>query len=66
MSKINTGAQIVLAALVLGQPAFAFLAALSPPALVAGLTYAVGVTTVASGLGYLVVWGRTVEGPGIS
>ena len=64
VSKINTGTQIVLAALVLGQPAFAFLEALTAPVVVPVLTYAVGVTTVASGLSYLVRWGRTVERPG--
>ena len=50
ISKINTVAQIVLAAVVLGDLAFAVVAA----PLIPGLVYAAAATTVASGTAYMV------------
>ena len=50
ISKVNTVAQIVLAAVVLGDLAFAVVAA----PLILGLVYATAATTVASGAAYMV------------
>ncbi len=50
ISKVNTVAQIVLAAVVLGDLAFAVVAA----PLILGLVYATAATTVASGTAYMV------------
>ena len=50
ISKVNTVAQIVLAAVVLGNLAFAVV----PAPLILGLIYAPAATTVASGAAYLV------------
>ena len=53
ISKVNTMAQIVLAAVVLGDLAFAVV----PAALILGLIYATAATTVGSGAAYL-LWLR--------
>ncbi|PBC11306.1 CDP-alcohol phosphatidyltransferase family protein [Mesorhizobium sp. WSM3859] len=60
VSKANTAAQIVLAALVLGELAFA--AHLGP--LRTGLILLTGVLTVASAAAYLVAWLRHMSGYG--
>lgn len=52
ISKLNTGLQIALAALILAAGAFAF----SAPETVRWLTFVVGLTTAASGALYLVRW----------
>ncbi len=54
VSKANTVAQIALAACVLASLG----GLIAAPALVQGLVYAVGLTTVLSGAGYLVNWAR--------
>ena len=57
ISKINTAAQIVLAAVVLGGIAFG----LGVAPLTNVLVYAVGATTAVSGAIYLVQWGRRIS-----
>lgn len=54
ISKINTAAQIALAAGVLGSLGLSFQA----DWFIGPMTYAVGATTVASGLAYLITWSR--------
>ncbi len=59
ISKINTLAQIVLAAVVLGMAAFVLAgSAAAGSDLYWALVYLVAVTTLLSGAGYLVRWGR--------
>ena len=54
ISKANTVTQITLAAVVLGQLAYAF----PPPGFTAPLILVVAATTVLSGGRYVVEWGR--------
>ena len=54
ISKLNTAAQIVLAALVLAGGAFNIL----PDGVIQALIWVVGLTTALSGINYLVKWGR--------
>lgn len=58
ISKANTVAQIVLAAVALGGPALD----LMEPMVVAALVWAIAATTVASGAGYIIQWSRKVPG----
>ena len=52
VSKLNTTFQFILAALVLGEAAFSVL----DQFVIHGLEYLVGVTTVASGTSYVIIW----------
>ena len=52
ISKLNTTFQFILAALVLGEAAFSVL----DQFVISGLEYLVGVTTVASGTSYVIIW----------
>lgn len=54
VSKVNTATQILLVAVVLGQPALG----LALPQLQGALVWLAGFTTLASGLAYVVTWGR--------
>ena len=54
ISKINTAAQLILAALVLGVRGFE----IADGGLTAALVYVVGATTLASGAAYVVTWMR--------
>ena len=56
-SKINTTAQFILAALVLGLNGYGINAELE----ITVLTYAVALTTLWSGASYLVIWGRRLS-----
>ncbi len=58
ISKVNTALQLVLLAVLLGRLAFGF----ADRGAVVLLTYCVAVTTVLSGAGYLVRWGRGLAG----
>lgn len=60
VSKVNTGTQIVLAGIVLGELASPALHGVSAGFFTPGLVFVVGATTVASGLTYLVLWGRRI------
>jgi len=62
VSKINTGGQIVLAALAMGQLASPSLQSLTADAVTPGLIYFVGLTTAVSGITYMVLWGRCIAG----
>ena len=56
VSKVNTAAQIILAAAVLGVEGLDMrIAPIMMP-----MAYAVGATTLASGAAYMVTWARTV------
>lgn len=55
ISKLNTAMQIILVAVILGQPG---LGILLPPVVVTLLIWTTGLTTVLSGLAYLITWGR--------
>jgi cardiolipin synthase len=59
VSKVNTALLLVLVTGVLAKLAFG----LEVQALITGLVYLTGATTVASGAAYLVRWGRGVAGP---
>jgi cardiolipin synthase (CMP-forming) len=58
ISKLNTALQLVLIAVALAQFAFRF----DGDGVVTMLTYLVAATTIASGGGYLVRWGRNLAG----
>jgi len=58
VSKLNTALQLVLVAVLLGELAFA----VEDHIVVVALTYAVAATTILSGGGYLVRWGRGLAG----
>lgn len=60
VSKINTGAQIGLAAFVLAQLGLAF----DDHGIMAAGIYGVAATTIVSGFSYVYVWGRRIAGPG--
>ncbi|BBK31283.1 cardiolipin synthase [Stella humosa] len=60
VSKVNTAAQIVLAAVVLGTMGLA----IDDGGVVRALVYAVGATTALSGAAYIVQWSRHVSEPG--
>lgn len=62
ISKINTGGQIVLAAVAMGELAFPSLQSLTADLVTPGLIYFVGLTTAASGLTYVVLWGQCIAG----
>jgi cardiolipin synthase len=62
VSKINTGGQIVLAALAMGQLVSPSLQSLTGGWVTQGLIYFVGLTTAASGITYVVLWGRCTVG----
>ncbi|MBI4969799.1 MAG: CDP-alcohol phosphatidyltransferase family protein [Rhodospirillales bacterium] len=62
VSKVNTVAQIVLAALVLAD--LGHNARLDGVVLINGACALVTLTTLASGLAYVVIWGRRVAGNG--
>ena len=59
LSKLNTGAQILLAALALAESAYPALAAATHGSAMPTLVAAVAATTVTSGLIYLIRWTRT-------
>jgi cardiolipin synthase len=56
VSKLNTTLQLILIAVALAQSAFGF----NGDGAVAALTYLVAATTILSGGGYLVRWGRVL------
>lgn len=56
LSKVNTGAQMLLAALVLGEMAYATVAGVTAAWITPLLIWGTAATTVASGLTYLVIW----------
>ena len=58
VSKLNTALQLVLIVVLLAQLAFG----LDTQGIVAALIYLVGVTTILSGGGYIVRWGRGLTG----
>jgi cardiolipin synthase (CMP-forming) len=58
ISKVNTALQLILIAVALAQFAFGF----NGDGAVVALTYLVAATTVLSGGGYLVRWGRVLAG----
>ncbi len=58
VSKLNTALQLLLLAVTLAQLAFQF----DDLGMVAALTYCVAATTVLSGAGYIVRWGRGLAG----
>ena len=55
ISKLNTTMQIILIAVILGQPG---LGIVLPPILVTLLIWTSGLTTLLSGAAYLITWGR--------
>jgi cardiolipin synthase len=60
VSKLNTTLQLILIAVALAQSAFGF----NGDGAVAALTYLVAATTILSGGGYLVRWGRVLAAGG--
>jgi cardiolipin synthase len=58
ISKLNTVLQILLAAMVLADGAFD----IPPDRVVHALVWLTGATTLLSGVGYLIKWGRSVAG----